>query len=235
MSTLTGYEPVVVRVDREYRQRLETAVRICQMLAHRLNNSVGGIGGVAQLMRRRLGGEAGPLNDYVAMILSEVTRCAAVTEDLRRLWERPTGRHGPLAIDELLSEALPHGAQAAIDVRASCLAIQGDGPMLRSAISGLVANSIEAGASRVSLEACREPNGCITISVEDDGEGFSARALQTLGEPVSSARRGHGGLGLTLALLAADDHGGHLEVAPGSRGAGSRVSLVLGTRAEVLP
>ena len=88
--------------------------------------------------------------------------------------------------------------------------------LLRRAVRNLVENAVKyAGPARVSVG---EREGLLTIEVADEGPGIPQAELARVQEafyriePSRSRETGGSGLGLTLARMAAQGHGGRLEL-----------------------
>ncbi len=96
------------------------------------------------------------------------------------------------------------------DVREATLVV-GDEPSLRLAIGNLVANAIEASATRQGVEVVvdREDDRAV-IDVHDHGRGLGTLARTRAFEPFFSTKFGHEGLGLPVARAVARAHGGEL-------------------------
>ena len=97
---------------------------------------------------------------------------------------------------------------------------------LEAALTNLVNNAREHGASRIDVRA--ETHGDnVEISVEDDGPGISDGNQSRIFEPFFTTRRDDGGTGLGLAisrsLLRAA--GGTIELAPAKTGAAFKITL----------
>ncbi|MBC5823348.1 MAG: HAMP domain-containing histidine kinase [Candidatus Eremiobacteraeota bacterium] len=79
---------------------------------------------------------------------------------------------------------------------------------------GVVEVRISAGSSGCQLRVC------------DDGAGFDPLTVRTLGRPFSAGPRGQAGLGLAIAQLLVEAHGGSIGVSGGSK-TGGRVIIRL--------
>lgn len=91
------------------------------------------------------------------------------------------------------------------------------GVWLRRAVRNLIGNALRYGKqARVSL--ARE-SGAAVIRIDDDGPGIAPDQIATMlepfkrGEPSRNSETGGAGLGLTLALAIAEQHGGSLTLA----------------------
>ena len=134
-------------------------------------------------------------------------------------------RHG-----ELVAEDGRH--RFAVDAPAS-LVITGDTMRIEQALANLVGNAVKyspaGGDVRVALEA---RDGSVSIAVSDQGIGISPEELPTLARPFARgsrrARTFSGmGIGLYLARLVAERHGGTLTLASEGEDKGTTVTLEL--------
>ena len=97
---------------------------------------------------------------------------------------------------------------------------------LEAALTNLVNNAREHGASRIDIRAAPHADQ-VEVRVEDDGPGISDGNRQRIFEPFFTTRRDQGGTGLGLAIsrsliLAA---GGSIELAPAKTGAAFKITL----------
>ncbi len=99
------------------------------------------------------------------------------------------------------------------------------GPALRQAIGNLLDNAAEACPWNVALAATRGADE-LTITVFDEGPGFTAAQLETVGKPYHSSKGAGHGVGLFLTSNVARRLGGRLEVTNRATG-GAEVSLIL--------
>jgi signal transduction histidine kinase len=181
------------------------------------------------------------------IILSNTTRMKKIIEDLTEIDEFSRGKShfkGQfVAIDELIQEVMDtFSAEAqAKNIRLSCkvpdadMTIVGDWEKITIALSSLVKNALtftnEKGT--VMILADHLP-GYIKISVIDNGIGIPARDLPRVFERfyqvASHMTRRHGGMGLGLAVakLMVEMHGGQIW-ADSFEGKGSNFSILLPT------
>jgi signal transduction histidine kinase len=92
-------------------------------------------------------------------------------------------------------------------------------------LDNAVRYSPESGRVTMSL---KERGGLCTAEVKDMGTGFSAQARSAAGSPFSAGSDGKVGLGLAIARLLVEAHGGSMSLGNGSRGGMVTVTLPLG-------
>ncbi|MDA4833621.1 ATP-binding protein, partial [Enterobacter hormaechei] len=82
---------------------------------------------------------------------------------------------------------------------------------LAQALTALLDNAAEASATRIAFVAATDADDLI-LSVQDDGIGYPAQVLESLGRPYNSSKPRQGaGLGLFLATNVLRTLGGTLE------------------------
>jgi signal transduction histidine kinase len=160
-----------------------------------------------------------------------VARPQAVS--VRGLVERAARRAGPIGGERTIATAIGEGAEVDVD---------GDQAALDGVLLNLVTNAVrhtrEDGRIEISAERAA---GLVRIAVADDGEGIEPEFLPRVFDRFSRAdgarRRDTGGVGIGLAIarLAVEAHGGTITVAS-EPGAGTTFTVTLPVgRAPLLP
>ncbi|MBK9515777.1 MAG: hybrid sensor histidine kinase/response regulator [Anaeromyxobacter sp.] len=113
--------------------------------------------------------------------------------------------------------------------------LRADGQKLIQVLVNLVRNALQAsedgGEVRISAEAL--PEGGLLLAVEDDGPGVPEALRARLFQPFATGRGEQGlGMGLYMARLIAETHGGRIAVGSGQRG-GARFEVVLPSNGPV--
>lgn len=99
-------------------------------------------------------------------------------------------------------------------------------PVIRQAITNLLDNAREAGASYITMLVGRD-SSWINIAVHDNGPGFSAEMLTDFGKPYRSSKgKQGGGLGLFLVVNVVRKLGGLVDASNGADG-GALIQLRL--------
>lgn len=117
------------------------------------------------------------------------------------------------------------GCEVVLGLSPDLPAIRADSRLLETVIRGLIRNSVRAMGSEgtITISTACSSEG-VALSVADSGPGISDADLPRVFEPFFSTWEEHAGLGLPLAALTAQAHGGGcvLQTAPG---AGTRVEI----------
>lgn len=222
------------------REKLASMGQMLAGAAHELNNPLTAILGVSDLLRERATDDA--TRRQVDLVLQQARRAAAIIQNLLA-FSRPAARGGEkLRLDEILRDVL-HGQSAALkqknitvkfDPPAEVPLVEGDRRLFSQVFSNLIINAEQAiaavrshGAIEISFRHLEE-SVCVTVS--DDGSGISSENISKIFDPFFTTKRPGGGtgLGLTICLAVAKEHGGTIEVtsAPGA-GAAFHVFLPL--------
>ncbi|MDH7479415.1 MAG: HAMP domain-containing sensor histidine kinase [Syntrophomonadaceae bacterium] len=109
--------------------------------------------------------------------------------------------------------------QVAVDVLGDSIKIIGDREKLRRLFGNLLANAVRHAKKRVTVRTqLTDSNRNLKISIQDDGEGFSAQDLEHAFDYFYKGPNGSTGLGLAIARLIAEEHGGTIAVSNAPEG-----------------
>jgi signal transduction histidine kinase len=103
--------------------------------------------------------------------------------------------------------------------------------LLETALGHILQNALEAirGSGNVQVGVCLAPDklrGAARIYVRDTGCGIPAREVHQVTLPFFSTKKGHDGLGLTVASRYIELHGGVLRI-NSREGAGTEAEVLL--------
>ncbi len=218
---------------RRQAERLATLGRIATSLAHEIRNPAAAIRLHADLLAREsthanaesidlIRDETDRVTDLVNQWLF-VARSAPPRTEIRNLAElvrRVIERLGPQMAHAGVSASLDEIPDANVLAAIDAARIE---QVFRNLLLNATQAMPEGGKIRVAL-AIDSGKGA-SVSVIDEGPGFSDEALSRWREPFFSQREGGMGLGLTLVAEVMQAHGGSVEIEnlPGDRGA--RVTL----------
>jgi len=192
-------------------------------LAHELRNPLAGLKGAAQLLERRVVGDA-TSSELVALIESEVDRLTGLLD--RLLSPAPPRPFEAANIHAVLERVLRLAeADAGWAVRLvrdydpSLPDVHGDFDRLTQALWNLVRNAIDAGAANITLRTRAEhgvrigdvPHAlALRLEIIDDGRGVPEELAERIFLPLVSGHAAGTGLGLALAQQVAREHRGSL-------------------------
>jgi two-component system sensor histidine kinase HydH len=116
------------------------------------------------------------------------------------------------------------------------LVVEGDGDMLRRALSGLVENAYDAMPKGGTLGISAAKGDGVTVFVSDTGVGIPMKDFSRIFDPFFTTKAGGLGLGLPIARRIAEAHGGRLTLfsAPG-KGATFALRLPAGPTTNASP
>jgi two-component system sensor histidine kinase RegB len=221
-------------------QRLSALGALSAALAHELGTPLASIHLAARELQSALAADSSADSSYdedLALLLSQTERCREILRQLDRQVHGDPAGDSDSPFERLPMPALVEAAVApyremarpdgdvpsAIDCEA-----EGDpaappmvwrSPEILHGLGNLVENAAQFARSRVAVSTRWQGEG-ITVTIADDGPGFSMTVLGELGEPYLSDRgkRGHLGLGVFIAKTLLEHTGARLEF--GNRPAG---------------
>jgi PAS domain S-box-containing protein len=241
-----------VTESRRFEQQLvqkEKFASMGQMMAgaaHELNNPLTAILGVSDLLRERATDDS--TRRQVEIVLQQARRAATIVQNLLAFARPAALGRATVRLDELIQRALQvHQAsltQKNITVQfqasPSLPAIIGDPKLLTQIFLNVITNAEQAissvrdhGTLKISLERTGDN---LTATFADDGPGISSENAGKLFDPFFTTKRpgGGSGLGLTISLAVAKEHGGRIEVQSSSSG-GAIFRVIFPVPPENLP
>jgi PAS domain S-box-containing protein len=227
------------RIEEQLSQK-EKFASMGQMLAgaaHELNNPLTAILGVSDLLRERAADDAA--RRHADIVMQQARRAAEIVQNLLA-FSRPISQgRSKIQVRELIHQVLQLQNETLrakkIDVKLSVPdnlpLVVGDRKLLIQAFLNIVTNAEQAisstrssGTLSISLSA---KGSRICASFSDDGPGIPAENIQKIFDPFFTTKRpgGGSGLGLTISLAVAKEHGGTIEVQSNQAGSTFRIFL----------
>jgi signal transduction histidine kinase len=212
--------------------RAATVARLLAGVAHEVNNALQVIGGTTELLQATPGLPAS-VADGLRRIVTQNTRAAVAIQEVM-LFARQKGdsttrtnmREIARRSAALRSFAIGR-ARLSIAVDApptGRFIVEGNESLLQLAVLNLIVNAEQALAGRqggaIRVELAESP-GQTVLRVCDNGPGVDPVAAEEMFEPffTTRPREEASGLGLSVARLIAEQHGGTLELEPQDTGA----------------
>jgi len=229
-----------MREQVQHMDRLATLGTLLASIAHEINRPLGTILGYAE---SALADESKSARAAQALdsIQSAARRCTRTIQDMLAFARSQKSERKPTDVNALLRECLQLKRYDWVtdSIRSEESYAPGlplltlSGPEIQQVVFNLLTNAEQAirskpdGAGLIRLSSRMDP-GFVRVTVEDDGPGIPAEALDKIWEPFFTTKpAGTGtGLGLSISRRIISEHGGKLSVssAPG-RGAAFTIEL----------
>ena len=202
------------RDKRRHAERLALLGRMATSLAHEVRNPVSAIRLHAQWLERVC---APTERESANLIVGEAGRIEALVNQWLRYAKPEPVKMLPVDLPELVREARlslgPQAQHAGVGIREEIdpawkeHPVNGDRERLRQVLCNLLLNAIQSMPTGGAVTVRISPGA---LQVEDQGGGFSEKALARFGEPFLSEREGGMGLGLAVSKEIIESHGGKI-------------------------
>ncbi|MFY9528658.1 MAG: PAS domain S-box protein [Candidatus Acidiferrales bacterium] len=220
------------------KEKLAAMGQMIAGVAHELNNPLTAILGVSDLLHERATDDS--MRRQTDLVHQQARRAANIVQSLLA-FSRPSalGR-SRVQMEEMTRRALQFQEavlrQKKIEVKftadSKLPAVEGDPNLLLQMIQNLIVNSHQAISSardqgEIRIHVSRIDDK-IAVTVEDDGPGIPAEIMGSIFDPFFTTKRpgGGAGLGLTISMAVAKEHGGTIE-ARSSLGNGATFRILL--------
>ncbi len=186
--------------------------------AHDLTNALAGVRGALDILASRAA--EGPDAEFARAAINDLTRADALIHDAATYLAPQPLNTRTAEVNRLMDEALhqadplTRSSGVRIDLtRIGTVNVEADVAQLARALAEVVRNAVEAGTPTTDV--------CVTGSLDDHtvlievtsdaptAIPIDARAF----EPLWTTKRGHAGLGLSIAQQVVEAHGGSVELA----------------------
>jgi CheY-like chemotaxis protein len=207
-------------------------------VAHELNNPLTAILGVSDLIRDRAADDV--TRRQADIILKQARRAAGIVQNLLA-FSRPSALASQkIHPQEILKRVADQHTESlrqkniSIEIKAAADLpfIEADPRLLQQVFVNLIANAeqaITAAKDRGIIQiALAHADGKVTFTFKDEGLGIPVENLSKIFDPFFTTKRPGGGtgLGLTIALAIAKEHGGSIDV-DSVPGEGTAVCVIL--------
>lgn len=220
-----------------HEQKLSALGGMAAAAAHELGTPLATIQITAKEMSRELD-PTSPLGEDAALMLSQAQRCREILQQLSQRGDEGDAIHDALTIEDLLEEAaepyINYGVDISLDVSGT-----GDEPILNRqaellyGLKNFIENAVDFAEREVKLSGHWDDTH-LTLTIDDDGEGFDPTIKGRLGQPYVSKRQkpkqadelaGGLGLGVFIATTLIERTGGKVSFGRSPLG-GARIELI---------
>jgi len=228
---LSSYEHV--NQDNQWRAQVQNHQDLMRQLAHEVKNPLGGIRGAAQLLQDELREVAPELTEYTEMMLTQVDRLKNLVDQFLVPYRKGSAQMAALNIHEVC-EAVYRIVKLEFpqidwvrDYDVSVPDVMGVSNYLQQLLINLVQNAAQAvqrsevatphviiktRVARNTMVGHTMHHLMVELSVIDNGAGVPPEIYDTLFLPMVTQREEGTGLGLSVAMQIAQQHGGTIEV-----------------------
>jgi PAS domain S-box-containing protein len=220
------------------KEKLAAMGEMMSGVAHELNNPLTAILGVSDLIRERAIDDV--TRRQADIVLKQARRAAGIVQNLLAFSRPSVLASQKISPQEILNRVMDQQAESLrqknvnIEIKAAADLpfIEADPRLLQQVFVNLLTNAEQAitaakdrGTIRVALT---HEDGKVKFTFRDEGLGIPLESLSKVFDPFFTTKRPGGGtgLGLTIALAIAKEHGGTIEV-DSVPGEGAEVSLIL--------
>lgn len=190
-------------------QHLSAIDGLAAAAAHELGTPLATISVVAKEMQHALG-EDDAFREDVQLLRSQSERCRDILKRLTTLSAEDEAHMRRLPLSSLIEEVVAPHREFGIDIKDTIDAETENEPIGRRnpgilfGLGNLMENAVDFAAKSVELKAFYNAD-TITMTISDDGPGYSQSIIQQIGEPYMKQRTGTeldkaGGLGLGLFI-----------------------------------
>jgi len=209
--------------------RVATVQSLTSTIAHELNQPLGAILSNAEAIELAMLDKLpadDPLREVLADIASEARRAGNIIRNLRNLIEKRDMHLTILSLNTIVQEIIE---LVRFDVRWGAIridlqlmdplpAIAGSTVQLQQVILNLVANARDAihqahiADGVITIRTQLDDARCVRLSVLDNGPGIPADKMNNIIQPFFTTKEGGTGMGLWIAQMIVEQHGGKLAI-----------------------
>ncbi len=215
---------------------------LASAIAHELNQPLGAIQMNVETAQKLLGtdrGTPGELREILSDVHREGSRAAQIIERQREMLRKHEMERAPLALNDVVTEAiatvahhaLKHRVRIDAELPANPCVVNADRILLQQVVVNLLVNAIDAMATtpppqrRVVISVARHGHA-VELSVQDRGQGIAPDVLARLFDAFVTTKPKGMGIGLAIVRGIVEAHGGRIR-ATNNRGGGATFWLTL--------
>jgi two-component system sensor histidine kinase HydH len=227
--------------QRRERDRLAALGQMAAGLAHEIRNPLGAIKGAVQVVEPGMKGADATTREFLGVIVEEVDRLNRVVTQFLSYSRPYSGEMSAIHLGDVVTATLrlldeENRQRVTVTIAPNLPRVRGDAEALRQVLLNLLRNAVDAiggqqPPGRVWITVGLRRHGlasgdAVTLSVRDNGPGFTAPALANLFVPFHTTKVGGTGLGLPISQRIVENHRGLIE-AGAHEGGGAQFTVVL--------
>jgi len=198
--------------------RLSVAGQLAAGISHEIRNPLTTLKGFTQLIKT----DSSILsNNFLDIMMGELDRIDLITNEFLFLAKPQAMEKKEISIHDLLyqtkallqPEATLKNIDFNVEIAEHLPSFQGVENQLKQVCINLLKNAIDAmpKGGTIFMEAQRESDETLRLSIKDQGIGITKERMEKLGEPFYSLKEKGTGLGLTVCKKIIQDHNGTIE------------------------
>lgn len=215
------------------RERLSVLGQLAGGMAHELRHPLGVVKNAAYFLNMALEDPEPNVKETVEILEREVATAERIIQSLLDFASPKPPKREKLCIAELMARVLPAmaspaGVEVVVDADDSLPPLLADPRHLEQVFRNIVENAFQAMpcGGKLEVRASEQPAGCVSVAVNDTGEGVDAQTLSRMFEPLFTTKSKGIGLGLALAKILVEAHGGTIS-AVSTLGTGTTLTVSL--------
>ncbi len=198
---------------REFDDRIFIAKRMSLEFAHEIRNPLMGISGAIEILKQAK--DEGTRQEMINIAQQEIERANNLTRDFLNL-EKPYRLNQKQFDLCVFLREFAKDKRSMVNIDTYCkdnkIDIKADMEMLTRMLDNFIRNSIEAGASKINVEACTD-NDNVVVIIEDNGKGINIDGDgERIFMPFFTTKEQGSGLGLAICKQIAESHNGYIEI-----------------------
>lgn len=229
--------------------RLSTVGEMVAALSHEVAQPLSAVGNFAAACEKILSTAStkrrDELSEYIAAILKQNRRCAAILQRLRDYSKRTPDCRTQCDLAHLLRESVElvssdlrsHDVQVHFDLPQELPTVLANRVQLQQVVVNLLTNARDAVCDEaddrrvITIRAAAERDA-VVLNVEDFGRGFEDDGAEHLFEPFYTTKKNGMGIGLSICQSIVHEHGGRIEASSNDAGGASFLVRLPLTRSQ---
>jgi len=199
-------------------ERLAVLGKLSSGIAHEIRNPLATIGSSAYYLKRKLKDADETTISNVDRIMGQVEESTAIIQGLQDLAKMEAPQKSRKDIANVIGDSLntlktPRDVQIVMDVPEGEFFVDVDEKQILMMFNNILNNAVQAMDNKgtIRINADRNSDNCVEISIEDSGYGIKAENLEEIFQPFFGTKAKGFGFGLSICQMIVEKHGGEIE------------------------